>query len=334
MSETALAKLDRAESAFDAWSADGRKLANGQSTSRQFEIGDWLVRGEDIWGIRRAYREARHLFPNTAHSTLKTFASVARSVQPLTRVNDLTFGHHRLVARFDPELQRKLLKDAATAKVSVGAFRKSLEAEYPTAKPEAPAIPTPPPERLTREDKRALRTAAKALKLAPEALLAQIVRNWLVAKPNLEKVEAEQIKQEIEKVEAEQIKRELARRRPNRPKRGKGQRKPSHWDLAVANGDSFAYLLPDTLDTPAGRKKFDKHFYSSPSEVYYGRPPLHHPRGDFFRIDGVRMIGWYGGPKGEEWMRELLLETKNEARATSENDGGEVVAVVAKEEQT
>ncbi len=83
--EELLAKIANASHTFDKWRTEGQRLAVGQSTARQFEIGDWLLEGEEKWGIERAYKEARAIFSNS-HNSLKAFASVARRLRSCTRV--------------------------------------------------------------------------------------------------------------------------------------------------------------------------------------------------------------------------------------------------------
>ncbi len=129
-----LGEIASASHTFDDWRAQGQHLAEGQTTPRQFEIGDWLLEGEKRFGIRRAYQEARAIFSNR-HNSLKDFASVARRVPACTRVHELSWGHHRLVARFagNREYQCGLMKKAAKCGWSVGTFRKRIEAAHPSS---------------------------------------------------------------------------------------------------------------------------------------------------------------------------------------------------------
>ena len=111
------------------WLARGRELAQADSAG-QFEIGDWLIAGEEKWS-RKAYAEASAIFNGYAKATLFTFASVARSVETLSRNKDLSWNHHKVVARFGPEKQRELLSRAAQEGLNISAFRKSVNKECP-----------------------------------------------------------------------------------------------------------------------------------------------------------------------------------------------------------
>src|SRR5207244_3798154 len=76
------------------WVKQGESLARAKS-GNQWAIADWMCRGEDDFKKRKPYQVAVQATGMTVE-TLRQFAYTARKV--LTRVNGLSFGHHRLVA--------------------------------------------------------------------------------------------------------------------------------------------------------------------------------------------------------------------------------------------
>jgi hypothetical protein len=106
------------------WAKRGEALAKSKD-GNQWAIADWMCRGEDNFN-RIAYKEAAAV-TGMAIETLRTFASVAKNIS--TRVNDLSFGHHRLVVTFEPEKQKKALQWAAEQEMSVHRFAAWLRKE-------------------------------------------------------------------------------------------------------------------------------------------------------------------------------------------------------------
>jgi hypothetical protein len=106
------------ERVFEHWVNEGRAL---KVSEHQWDIADWLLRGEKISGLsnKEAYKRAVTLTGMT-EGTLRQFAHTARNV--LTRVNGLSFGHHRLVAKYTPEQQKRYLDYAKDARKSVDGF--------------------------------------------------------------------------------------------------------------------------------------------------------------------------------------------------------------------
>lgn len=75
----------------------------------QFLIGDCLNAGDDLYGEDAA----QALDPERGdYIKLSKWKWVARSVKPSTRVPNLSWSHHRLVAKFSDEAQRTLLGQA------------------------------------------------------------------------------------------------------------------------------------------------------------------------------------------------------------------------------
>lgn len=104
---------------LEQWKKQGRAFGVSQ---HQWDIAEWILRGEEIFAsITKAYDEATKLTGMT-RATLQSFASTARSVNSLTRVKELSFGHHRLVMKYPTEKQKELLNYAKEAGESVDSF--------------------------------------------------------------------------------------------------------------------------------------------------------------------------------------------------------------------
>jgi hypothetical protein len=105
-----------------AWQQQGKELVRNADRS-QWDLGDWMVKGEDKFRV--TYKQAAALIGGAvAADTLRQFAYVARNVS--TRVDGLSFGHHRLVAPLSPEDQQLLLTAAAKHHLSVHDLRKDI----------------------------------------------------------------------------------------------------------------------------------------------------------------------------------------------------------------
>lgn len=132
----------------DAWVDVGRLLAKLEG-SLQWLIGDWIVFGESIrWGDIPALAQELGF----AVQTLYDYASVCRKVQFSTRIENLSFAHHRLVMSMTPDFQTYALKFAAHNKYSVAEFRKWIKADMPEeGLPESTANPPQPTTALPAE---------------------------------------------------------------------------------------------------------------------------------------------------------------------------------------
>ena len=114
-----------AELTFDEWNAIGQQLAP-VAKSIGFIVGDWLNYGRARFGEK--YVEAIKL-TGLARETLKVYSHVARSINSLSRNNELDWTHHKVVAKIkDPEEQRRWLDLAASDRMSVKRLRKSINA--------------------------------------------------------------------------------------------------------------------------------------------------------------------------------------------------------------
>lgn len=73
----------------------------------QWLIGDWINSGDDFqWG--ETYKQIAEEFGYQVE-TLWSYASVCKAVKPLTRVKELSFSHHRTVAKYDDAMQQQYL---------------------------------------------------------------------------------------------------------------------------------------------------------------------------------------------------------------------------------
>ena len=98
---------------FDEWSDLGKQIARA-GRSLGFLIGDWINYGESRKDYGEKYTEALKT-TGLEYITLKHYSRVARHVDRVTRVTQLSFEHHRKVAMLEPEEQKRWLKVAAKA---------------------------------------------------------------------------------------------------------------------------------------------------------------------------------------------------------------------------
>lgn len=103
VSETAL-DLPKSLS-FDDWERVGRTLGQIERAC-QWWIGDWVNFGEQAYGEKYAQAvEATGL----EYNTVATYAWVAREIESSTRVENLSFSHHREVAHLERPKQKAWL---------------------------------------------------------------------------------------------------------------------------------------------------------------------------------------------------------------------------------
>jgi hypothetical protein len=112
------------EATLDEWREVGRVLSR-LDASIQWLIGDWFVYGESKYGDAKAIAEQL----GYSHGTIRVYASVARNVELLIRINNLSFAHHQLVAAKSQEEQRQWLKRAVAENLSVAALRKLINGD-------------------------------------------------------------------------------------------------------------------------------------------------------------------------------------------------------------
>ncbi|GEM_PF-1596759 len=107
-----------------AWEEVGQLLFKLEG-SLQWLIGDWLVYGEELkYGDTKKLAEIMGRDPQTFYD----YANVARSVQFSLRNENLSFNHHRVIAKLklEPYQQMQALTYAADQALSVANFRKWL----------------------------------------------------------------------------------------------------------------------------------------------------------------------------------------------------------------
>ena len=112
----------------DEWAQIGHTLLSVKS-SLSWYLGDWLIAGYNQGGSRweGTYMELAEQFQFEIH-TLETYASVCRKVDSSTRVETLSFAHHRHVTKYaDPQVQQRLLLDAVDQEMSTRDFEKYIK---------------------------------------------------------------------------------------------------------------------------------------------------------------------------------------------------------------
>ncbi len=111
-------------------------------------MGDWLLYGTGRWGeMYVAAAKATGYDPKS----LRNYRYVASRVSVSLRKDNLTFGHHALVASLEPNAQRTWLERAIHDRLSVEDLRGELRAERChdiTAPPERESLAAAPLERV------------------------------------------------------------------------------------------------------------------------------------------------------------------------------------------
>jgi hypothetical protein len=127
-----------------AWWELGSRLAQqraeiaGQGSQHMWDVGDWLVAGEDDVFRRMKRVKVRELAADiTGYSqrTLKMAVSVARRIDPDVRVAGLSWWHHLLVACLDRDGQVDWLTRAAEEGWSAARLRDELRGAGMIARP-------------------------------------------------------------------------------------------------------------------------------------------------------------------------------------------------------
>lgn len=127
------------------WNRFGDFLAQANN-SVGFWVGDWINFGEKKWGEK--YADAMEL-TGFEYDTLRDFAWVAKQVQSVVRATNLTFKHHRMVAKLEPEQQARWLHLAEkhglssrllSASITAGKVLKALPVQEPGTKTHIPYV--------------------------------------------------------------------------------------------------------------------------------------------------------------------------------------------------
>lgn len=108
---------------FEKWERVGIALQQ-MERAVQWWLGDWLNHGERAFGEK--YSQALEVTEYT-YMTLAQFSFVARHVDFLIRIKNLSFYHHQLVADMEPEQQKHWLKLAELEGWSVHTLRKMIK---------------------------------------------------------------------------------------------------------------------------------------------------------------------------------------------------------------
>lgn len=96
--------------------------------SYQFVIGDWFAAGKDRFNV--SYEEIAAL-TGFKVKTVEIWASACRNVPKFTRVNFLTFAHHRAVAVLPPERQLQALQYAFENSMSARQLADEIKGKKP-----------------------------------------------------------------------------------------------------------------------------------------------------------------------------------------------------------
>ena len=127
-------------SAQEAWMEAGRRLGlsrlshQGTGSQLMWEVGDWLLEGED--GVLRhkkrlTIRDLAMRLTGYSKHTLAMAVSVARKVRPPTRVDGLSWWHHLVVANLDEGARTDWLTRAVEYEWTVRKLREELRAANP-----------------------------------------------------------------------------------------------------------------------------------------------------------------------------------------------------------
>ena len=120
---------------IDEWKELGQSLKQVEG-SVQFWIGDWARYGDKRgftgkYTDPKVYDELEEL-TGLKRDTLITYKSVSSSVDSLLRNKDLSFNHHKEVAKLPPEKQETYLKRASEEKLSVRNLREEVRKDKVT----------------------------------------------------------------------------------------------------------------------------------------------------------------------------------------------------------
>lgn len=115
---------------YDDWHVAINQLQRIES-GVQFWLGDMLNYGEHAYGEK--YTQA---VDDTQAETWMNYAWVSKRVETSTRVENVSWSHHREVAKFsdDPHHQRALLREAKERFLSVSDFKQLIRAKSHAAK--------------------------------------------------------------------------------------------------------------------------------------------------------------------------------------------------------
>lgn len=121
---------------FDAWEVVVQRVLSFAGASAWW-VGDALVYGE--WNYGEKYRAVLdHL--ELDYDRARDYAYVANNVPPAVRRPDLSFYHHRAVAKLAPVEQERWLARAAGEQWTVRQLRDAIAGEFTAPPPAGPAV--------------------------------------------------------------------------------------------------------------------------------------------------------------------------------------------------
>jgi hypothetical protein len=98
---------------FELWKKHGKYLSQARGLM-QWDIGDWLIEAEVHGRLEQAkLREEATFITGLEWGTLKNLMWVSRRIPASRRRDDLSYSHHREVAKFD-EANQEMLLDRVT----------------------------------------------------------------------------------------------------------------------------------------------------------------------------------------------------------------------------
>jgi len=104
---------------------------HGERSALMWDVGDWLLNGEDSvlkHKKKSAIRELACKLTGYSKHTLTMAVSVSRKVQPSIRIDGLSWWHHLSVSHLHPDHQVEWLTRAAESEWSVVRLRGELRA--------------------------------------------------------------------------------------------------------------------------------------------------------------------------------------------------------------
>ena len=152
----------RPSATYNEWKEVGGIL-HRLDGSLQWLIGDWLVHGQRAWG--ETYEQ---IAAATGYEvkTLYNYSYVAAHVDFSSREENLTFGHHNLVAGMEPGEQIRWLAEAIERDWSVAELRDAIHPK---------SLPADPVERQFHT----LVKGYSGLGQGDRARYIELVRRWL-----------------------------------------------------------------------------------------------------------------------------------------------------------